>query len=170
MGLDFATVYEMHAATVLRSLRRLGVREADLEDVAQEVFVIIHRKLPEFEARSSIKTWIFGICIRVASDWRQRAHVRRETPSEEVPERTISGELPTRQIALRQARRKLEALLNQLDAHKREVFVLFELEQVPMTEVAEAVGVPLQTAYARLYAARKFIEQAVTEERQEVSV
>lgn len=170
VGIDFSLVYDTHAATVLRSLRRLGVREAELEDAAQEVFVIIHRKLPEFEGRSSLKTWIVGICIRVASDWRQRAYVRRETQTDAVPERTISGETPTRQIAMRQARKKLDALLNELDTHKREVFVLFELEQLSMTEVAEAIGAPVQTAYARLYAARKFIEQAVARQHQEVNV
>jgi RNA polymerase sigma-70 factor, ECF subfamily len=164
----FIEVYEAHAATVLRSLRRLGIREADLEDIAQEVFVIVHRKLAEFEGRSSLKTWLFGICVRVASDYRQRAHVKRETGIDEAPERTTSGETPTRQIAMKQARLKLEALLERLDEDKRSVFVLFELEELPMAEVASAVGVPLQTAYARLYAARRFIEGEVTR-RQEVS-
>lgn len=57
----FEKIYEAHASRVLRALRRLGVREADLEDVAQEVFVVVHRKLPEFAGRSSLKTWLFGI-------------------------------------------------------------------------------------------------------------
>lgn len=158
---DFVEVYETFAATVLRSLRRLGVREADLEDAAQEVFVIVHRKLPEFAGRSSVKTWLFGICLRVASDWRQRAHIRKETSAEEAPVRTTSGETPAREIARKQARQKLGALLERLDEDKRAVFVLFELEELSMAEVAETVGVPLQTAYARLYAARKFIEAEV---------
>lgn len=159
--LDFVTVYESSAANVLRSLRRLGVREADLEDAAQEIFVVVHRKLPEFAGRSSLKTWVFGICLRVASDWRARAHIKRETGSEEAPERTTSGETPTREIARKQARVKLGALLERLDEDKRAVFVMFELEELSMAEVAETVGVPVQTAYARLYAARKFIEAEV---------
>ena len=56
----FPEVYEAHAATVLRTLRRLGVRDGDVEDVAQEVFVVVHRKLPEFAGRSSLKTWVVG--------------------------------------------------------------------------------------------------------------
>ena len=159
--LDFVAVYESSAASVLRSLRRLGVREADLEDAAQEVFVVVHRKLPEFAGRSSLKTWVFGICLRVASDWRARAHFKRETGPDEAPERTTSGETPTREIARKQARLKLAALLEQLDEDKRAVFVMFELEELPMAEVAQTVGVPVQTAYARLYAARKFIEGEV---------
>lgn len=159
--LDFVAVYESHAATVLRALRRLGVREADLEDAAQETFVIVHRKLPEFAGRSTVKTWLFGICLRVASDWRQRVHIKREASADEAPERTTSGETPTREIARMQARKKLTALLELLDEDKRTVFVLFELEELPMAEVAKIVGVPLQTAYARLYAARKLIQTEV---------
>lgn len=157
----FHEVYEAHAATVLRTLRRLGVREGDVEDVAQEVFVVVHRKLPEFAARSSVKTWVVGICIRTASAWRQRAHVRKETGIEDAGERSNSGEHAVRTIAFKQARLKLDALLERLDEDKRTVFVLFELEQLSMSEVAESVGVPQQTAWARLYAARKFIEAEV---------
>lgn len=160
---DFASIYSGQAAFLWRSLRRLGVPEADVEDAAQEAFVVIHRKLPEFEGRSALKTWIFGICMRVASDWRKRAHIRREAPMEEAPERTTSGETPTRQIALKQARSLLDQALAGLDEDKRAVFVLFELEQTSMHDVAEAVGVPLQTAYARLYAARRFVEAWLAE-------
>jgi RNA polymerase sigma-70 factor, ECF subfamily len=159
----FAEVYEAHAAGVLRTLRRLGAREADLEDLAQEVFVIVHRKLPEFAGRSSVKTWLFGICVRVASGWRQRAHVQRETVLDAAPERSNSGELAVRHIALKQARVQLDALLDQLDEDKRAVFVLFELEQFSMAEVGESVGVPQQTAWSRLYAARKFIDAAISQ-------
>ncbi|MFT3711494.1 MAG: sigma-70 family RNA polymerase sigma factor [Archangium sp.] len=159
--LNFAQVYEAHAATVWRALRRLGVREADLEDVAQEVFLVVHRKLTEFAGRSSVKTWVFGICLRVASAHRQRAHVKRETNLEEAGERANSGEHAVRTIALKQARVRLDEILEQLDEDKRTVFVLFELEQLSMPDIAELVGVPQQTAWARLYAARKFIEAAV---------
>lgn len=152
---------------VWRSLRRLGIREAEIADATQEVFVVIHRRLPEFAGRSSVKTWVYGICIRVASDWRKRAHVRHETDMAEAPERTHSGETAVRAVQQRQARAKLEALLEQLDDDKRTVFVLFELEQVSMQDIADTVGVPLQTAYARLYAARKQMERLVAEARKE---
>jgi RNA polymerase sigma-70 factor (ECF subfamily) len=157
---SFEKVYEAHAAFVWRSLKRLGVREADLEDVAQEAFVVVHRKLPQFEGRSSVKTWVFGICLRVASDYRKRAHVAREHLTDEVPDAAVpaaQGEV----VARRQARALLDRVLDGLDADKRATFVMFELEQLPMAEIAEAMEVPLQTAYARLYAARKYVEQAV---------
>ena len=162
----FAQVYADHASFAWRSLRRLGVREADVEDVTQEAFVVVHRKLPEFDGRSSVKTWIFGICLRVASDHRRRAHVRREESVEEVPDGVAQ---PEQGVALerRQARAVLDQILETLDEDKRTAFVLFELEQWPMAEVAEAMGCPLQTAYARLYAARKLVQQAAEARRKE---
>lgn len=165
---NFAAVYEGFSTFVWRSMRRLGVPEADLEDAAQEAFVVIHRKLPEFAHRSALKTWVFGVCLRVAADWRKRAHLKRETVVAEAPERSSSGETPLRSIAQKQARAKLDQALATLDKDKRAVFVLFELEQVPMAEVADAVGCPLQTAYARLYAGRKAIEAWIAAQPKEV--
>jgi RNA polymerase sigma-70 factor (ECF subfamily) len=158
--LTFEAVYNDQAAFVWRSLKRLGVREADLEDLTQETFVVIHRKLAEFEGRSSVKTWVFGICLRVAADYRKRAHVVREDITDDVPDTEVAasqGDV----VARKQARAMLDKVLEQLDADKRATFVMFELEQMPMAEIAEAMEVPLQTAYARLYAARKHVEAAV---------
>jgi RNA polymerase sigma-70 factor (ECF subfamily) len=164
---SFAAVYEAHASLVWRSLRRLGVREADVPDAAQEVFVVVHRRLGDFTG-GTLKTWVYGICLRVAADWRKRAHVRREAVGEAPPERANSGETAVREIAQKQARTLLDRMLDQLDEDKRTVFVLFEVEQLPMQEVARAVGVPLQTAYARLYAARRLMEGLIAQQRKEV--
>ncbi|MCC6334995.1 MAG: sigma-70 family RNA polymerase sigma factor [Myxococcales bacterium] len=163
----FAAVYEAHASLVWRSLKRLGVREADVPDVAQEVFVVIHRRLATATA-GALKSWVYGICLKVAADYRKRAHVRRESLVDESPERANSGETAVREVAQRQARTLLDRMLDQLDEDKRTVFVLFELEQASMHEVAAAAGVPLQTAYARLYAARKQMETLIAQHRKEV--
>ncbi|WP_437301184.1 RNA polymerase sigma factor [Sorangium sp. So ce426] len=157
---SFEQLFFEHAPFVWRALRRLGVHEADAEDVCQEVFMIVHRRLAGFEGRSSVQTWIYGICIRVAADYRKRAHRRRESTRAELPDQEA---LEDQHGALedRQARALLDACVQTLDDDKRAVFVLFELEELPMTEVAEAVGCPLQTAYARLYAARRVVEAAL---------
>src|SRR4051812_1143348 len=84
MAVTVAEVFREHAPFVWRALRRLGVREADVEDACQEVFVVVHRRLADFEGRSSVRTWVYGICVRVASDWRKRAHVRREIVTDDV--------------------------------------------------------------------------------------
>lgn len=156
----FEEVFAQCAPLVWRTMRRLGPREADAEDLAQEVFVVVFRKLPEFEGRSKVSTWVYGICVRVAADHRKRAHVRLETPTAEVPEPGPRSD-PFGNIAREQARALLDEVLATLDEDKRAVFVLYEIEELPMAEVAEAVGVPLQTAYSRLHAARKLVNDAI---------
>src|SRR4051794_13567852 len=76
--MNFKEVYDAHFAFVWRSLRRLRVPEASLKDAMQDVFLVVHRRLGEFEGRAKVTTWLFGICLRVAKDYRRRAHVRRE--------------------------------------------------------------------------------------------
>lgn len=161
----FDEVFRAHAPLVWRALRRLGVREADVEDLCQEVFVVVHRKLPEFEGRAKLSTWIYGICVRVASDHRKRAHMRHESQSEAVPEGRQSAP-QLQEIAEAQARALLDEVLAELDADKRAVFVLYEIEELPMAEVAIAVGAPLQTAYSRLHAARKLVAESISRRAQ----
>ena len=157
----FSELYRENVAFVWRSLRRLGVSERDVDDVCQEVFVIVHRKLSTFDATATMRTWLFGIARRVAADHRKRAHVRRETlaaPSElEVNDARTPDESDA--LELRRARAILDEILDELDEAKRAVFVLFELEEWPMSEIAAAVGAPLQTAYSRLHAARKVLDE-----------
>lgn len=157
---SFDEVFAAHAPMVWRTMRRLGRPESDAEDLAQEVFLIVHRKLPEFEGRSKVSTWIYGICVKVAADHGRRAHVRRETPTADLPDAGV-GATQVDSIARAQARARLDALLALLDDDRRAVFVLYEIEEQPMAEVAAAVGVPLQTAYSRLHAARKLIQDAI---------
>lgn len=153
-------IFRSYAPFAWRALRRLGVPESDVEDVCQEVFVVVHRKLVDFEGRSSLKTWIYGICARTASDYRRSGRVRREVVTDAPPDAATD---PSQHdvVALREARRTLDRILDQLDDDKRSVFVLYEIEELTMAEVAEALGCPLQTAYSRLHAARKIVEAGV---------
>src|SRR4051794_8847745 len=82
----FRSLFDEHAPHIWRAVRNLGVRDADVEDVCQEVFVVVHRKLPTFEGRSSVRTWIYGIALRVVADYRKRAHRKHERLVAEVPE------------------------------------------------------------------------------------
>ena len=153
------TIFDEHARYVIRTLRHLGIREADVEDVAQEVFVTVHRKLAEFEGRSKLRTWLYAICLRVASDHRRRAYVVRERATDNPPvdtgERT--GAEPDDSF---ESRAFVQQLLGTLDDDKRTVLVLYELEGLTMREVAEVIGCPLQTAYSRLHAARDLLQVA----------
>ena len=159
-------VFDEHARYVWRTLRHLGVAEAEVPDVCQEVFLTVHRKLSGFEGRSSLRTWLYGICIRVAADHRRRAYVRYERataePLADGGERT--GAEPDARV---EQRRAVVALLDLLDPEKREVVVLYEVEGFSMKEVAEIVGCPLQTAYSRLHAARELMLAALQRESKE---
>lgn len=150
---DFRTLFEQQADFVWRVLRRYGVPDRELEDACQEVFLIVHRKLPEFERRSSLRTWIYAIAARVALVSRRKAYFRREQLEPETRELHQEANQEER-ASQRQGLSQVERALAELDAEKREAFVLYELEGMSVAEVAEAVGVPENTALYRLHCAR----------------
>jgi RNA polymerase sigma-70 factor (ECF subfamily) len=153
-GLDVARLFREHGAMVERVLRRAGVAEAEIADARQEVFIVVHRRLAQFEARSSVTTWLYGIAYHVACDFRRRA-ARRHARAGAL------GDEPAAQSDLARAIERRDALLRALRAidrlapERREVFVLHELCELPMREVAARVNCPLKTAFSRLYAARR---------------
>lgn len=155
---DFRALFDQHVDFVWRVLRRHGVPERELEDTCQEVFLVVHRKLGEFEGRSSLRTWIYAIAARVAQVSRRKAHVRRELL--EAPASEPSAEA-TQEDATYQKRALsfVESALAELSADKREVFVLYELEGMSVAEVASALGVPENTALYRLHKARDEVAQ-----------
>jgi RNA polymerase sigma-70 factor, ECF subfamily len=159
---EVSRVYEAHAPFVWASLQRMGVRDADLDDVLQEVFVVVHQKSATFDGSSKMTTWLFGICLRVASAYRRRGFRRNETcvaePGAEAPAVSAS---PEEAMANAQSRRRLDLLLDELDVDKRAVFVMFEIDEMPCDEIAQIVGVPVGTVYSRLHAARKDFQRAL---------
>jgi RNA polymerase sigma-70 factor (ECF subfamily) len=160
---EFTALFHEYAPFVLRVLRHLGVSPADLNDQSQEVFVAVFRGLSGFDRRSALRTWLYGICRHVASNHRRRAYLRREQAVAVVPERAGSA-LEQERMEERARCTDMERLLARLDDDKREVFVLYELEELTMKEVAEVCACPLQTAYSRLRAARRLLLEAYQEE------
>lgn len=156
----FADVFRDNAPFVWRCLRRLGVADADADDVCQEVFLVVHRKLGDYDAaRGSIRSWIYGICVRKASDHRKLSHKRHEHASGEVPEGTVDAPQPDA-LETSRALATLDAILRTIDDDKRAAFVLYEIEGLTLEEVALALECPLQTAYSRLTSARKLVAAA----------
>jgi RNA polymerase sigma-70 factor, ECF subfamily len=156
---DLDAVFREHARYVWRCLRHLGVADAEVDDVCQEVFITAQRKLPDFEGRSSLRSWLYGIALRVASDHRRSAYVRRERAVADPGELDdATGGSSSHENT--EARQALQALLAQLDPDRRDVVVLYEIEGFTMKEVADLVGCPLQTAYSRLYSARTALAEA----------
>jgi RNA polymerase sigma-70 factor (ECF subfamily) len=161
--LVFAEVYEDHFDFVFRTVRRLGVSEAAAEDVTQEVFVVVHKTLARFEGRSSVRTWLFGIARNLAYRHRRALGRRIQTSGEEwAVDAACDASISAHELVERvEAARVLDALLDTMDDEKREAFVLVELEEMSMPEVADALGINVNTAYTRLRAARKQFEEAL---------
>ena len=157
--LDFRTIFDTYGAFVVRTLRKLGVPSADVPDLCQEIFVVVHRRLQDYDGRASLRTWIYAICLRTASSHRRSMRARREDAVAD-PEPRLNGATPdaARQDNDLDARRtmaEVESLLAALDEEKRTIVVLHEIEGLSMSQIAGTLGCPLQTAYSRLHAARK---------------
>jgi RNA polymerase sigma-70 factor (ECF subfamily) len=150
---DFRALFAAHFDYVWHALRRLGVRQADLEDVTHDVFLAVFRKLDRFEPGRPLKPWLFGFAFRLASDQRDLARNRLEfsgDPTEHRDERPDAEASVIHQQAVSLA---LQAL-DKVALERRAVFILHELDDCPMPEVAQALGIPLNTAYSRLRLAR----------------
>jgi RNA polymerase sigma-70 factor (ECF subfamily) len=163
IGASFDEIYEAYFDFVWRSLRRLGVPLPLLDDATQEVFFVVHRRLADFERRSSLKTWLFGIAINV-SQHAIRAAARR-SPSR-IPHVAEEHAPTPQEHAMRaEAVRLLYRVLDDLDTERRTAFVMAELEQMSAPEIAEATGWELNTVYSRLRLARRDFEAALKRHR-----
>lgn len=155
----FAAVYRAHHDFVWRTLRHLGVDPGRIDDALQDTFLVVYRRLAEFEGRSALRTWIFEIARRVAA--RHRRIVAREAPRRcALPELSVDPRFEE-DIARAEAAEILREFLAGLDPDKSVVFMMAELEQLRAPEIAEALAVNLNTVYARLRAARQQLDRVV---------
>jgi RNA polymerase sigma-70 factor (ECF subfamily) len=155
--LSFARIFEEHVPFLWRAAVALGVPEAEADDVCQEVMLVVHKKLATFDG-AALKSWLYAICLRVASDYRKKARVRRERPTAEPPD-AVLGSTQLEELAARRAEARLLEVLAELDDEKRDAFVLFEIGELTLREIAEATDTPLQTLYSRLQAARAHVRE-----------
>jgi RNA polymerase sigma-70 factor (ECF subfamily) len=163
---SFEHVYAQTFPAVWRTARRLGVEDSAVDDVVQEVFVTVYRRLDQFEGRCALKTWVLGILMRVVGNYRRTrrrkgaAHATSSVVGD--PEVVVSHAADPLELASRnQAGRLLHELLAKLDEHKASVFVLAEIEGLSVPEIAEATDTNVNTVYSRLRAARKDFERAL---------
>jgi len=155
---SLAQIFEEHAPFLWRALIGLGVPARDAQDSCQEIMITVHRRLPEFDG-ASLRGWLYGICVRVASDYRRSARVRREVVTDSQPEEASTTD-PADSLDRAREVRRLLSRLSQLDEPKRVAFVLFELEELTLAEISVAVGAPVQTVYSRIKAAREQMQRA----------
>jgi RNA polymerase sigma-70 factor, ECF subfamily len=161
-GTGFEAIYSEHFAFVWRCLRGLGVPEAGLDDAAQDVFVIVHRRLSEFRGESTVRTWLYAIVRNVASNARRSQ--RRKGELAELPRdaAATSGD-PHQNAQDQQAARFVQSFLDSVGEKKRGLFVLAVIEQMNVPEAAEALGIPLNTAYTRLRSVRADFQAALAQ-------
>lgn len=153
----FRAIYEEHFEFVWRQLRRLGVRGSDATDLTQKVFLTVHLRLGEFENRSPIRGWLYGICRRAASDYRRSAAIRREVlvDATELDAEWREGTGPFADADSRDTAEIAETVLDRLPEYQRLVFVKFELEEMSGDEISALLNVSVGTVRSRLRLARK---------------
>jgi RNA polymerase sigma-70 factor (ECF subfamily) len=161
--LGFAAVFRDHHDFVWRILRRMGVPEALLEDATQEVFVVLHRRSDAYDPEVSIRSFLFGIARRVASlvrrgEYRTRRRLRALPAPAQPPD-------PDEQLARIEAAEFVEEFLERLEPQRRMVFVLADIEGMTGPEIADALGIPMNTVYSRLRLARRAFERALARYR-----
>lgn len=156
--LRFDDVYSTHFSFVWRSLRGLGVHESAIDDTAQEVFLIVHRKLDTVTDAAGIKKWLFSIVRRVASE--HRRSVRRKGIAVEYDDNVAArqSDTPQKQVEHRQVLAAIESFMNGLSEENRSIFVLSEIEQLPVARISEILEMNPNTIYSRLKGIRSELE------------
>ena len=163
---DFRAIFESKFEYVWNTLRRLGVREADLKDQTQEVFLTVHQLLEDYDSARPLNPWLFGIAYRYAARYRALARNKREvyvdpsdTPAEQPSPETKASDSEARALVM--------LAIEQIDLPRRAVFVMAEIDGCAVPEIAGTLGIPLNTAYSRLRLAREDFAAAVTRLRRE---
>ena len=146
-----------HQGLLTRALTRAGVAPRDVPDLVQEVFIVAQRRLPEWEGRAKLSTWLYRVALRVASDHRRRAYQRRETlPG--LDDSALVAETPEQlELERREQILQLCAALDQLSEEHKQALVGYDVEELSVAELAERARVPHKTIYSRLYAARRLM-------------
>lgn len=155
----FESLYRDHYPFVWRSVRRLGIADAEVDDVVQDIFVIVHRRLGDFEGRSSVRTWLFAIAYRVVRDRRRSLAARFDREGRIEPPRPPTE--PDQKLARHQAVVALDDLLTALDEDQRTTFVMAEVLHMSAPEIAELMEVKVNTVYSRLRRGREAFEAAL---------
>lgn len=161
-GLNSAELWRRHAPFVAKFILRMGVPRADLDDLMQEVFLVAHRNGGYQPGPAKPTTYLASIAFRLAYTERRKRRVRAFVePNEDRVSAAIAPGDPERTALQREQLRRLAQALDALDPDKRAVFVLVELQGESVVSIAEGLGIPLDTAYSRLKAARRLFREAV---------
>jgi RNA polymerase sigma-70 factor, ECF subfamily len=171
-GLDLAHVYRDCHDSVWRTLHALGVERALVDDATQDVFMVVHRRLHDYDGQTPVRRWVLGIARNVALKYRERSsraarHLRPLDGPDEPPAavHVEAASLVEETLVRREAASWVERFIESLDPDKRSVFVLCEVEGLSAPEAAAVLDVKLNTIYSRLRTARQQFDQAIARRR-----
>lgn len=159
--LDIQTVFDQEFAYVWKTLRRFGIREADLPDQTQEVFIKLHELRAEYDPARPLRPYLCAIAFRVAAGHRRRAHHRREVMDERLMTHPDTGADASEHLERSEARSRLLEALEYVDFDRRAVLVMHDIDGTSMPEITTALGIPLNTGYSRLRLARQELAEAM---------
>lgn len=158
-GLDFRTIFELEVGYVMRTLRRLSVAPADLEDLAHDVFLAVHQRLETYDPSRPLRPWLFGFAFRVASHYRRKAG--REDTLDDTDAVSDDADAPDALLEKERRRRLVLAALDEIELSRRAVFVLHELDSFTCEEISKTLEIPIGTTYSRLRLAREDFSSAM---------
>jgi RNA polymerase sigma-70 factor (ECF subfamily) len=158
---ELGAIFDEHFQYVWATLRRLGVREADREDLVHEVFLKIHARLADYDSSRPLRPWLFGFAYRVAADHHRLARHRVEVIGTQT-EATADNVPADQRVAALEERDLLLEALHTIELDRRAVLVMHDVDEVPVPQIAHMLDIPLNTAYSRLRLARQNLASAVT--------
>lgn len=158
----FEDIYEAELPYVWHTLRRLGVGDAEREDLAHDTFMVVHRRLDTYDPARALRPWLFGIMFRVVSEHRRSARHQREVLDATPEQHAATGPAPDDRRIAEDRRRLVLAALDALPLDRRAVFVMYELDGIAATDIAETLGMPRNTCYSHLRRGRQEFAAAVT--------
>jgi RNA polymerase sigma-70 factor (ECF subfamily) len=156
----FQRLYQSELAAVRNLLYRVGAPQAHVDDLAHDVFITAYQRFDSYDRTRAIRPWLFGIAVRRYWSFKQRAALHREI-HEETSWAAAAEPSPQELVAGQEDRQLLMQALEVLDFEKRTVFVMHEIEDCTVPQIADVLGVPLNTVYSRLRRARQLVEGAV---------
>jgi RNA polymerase sigma-70 factor (ECF subfamily) len=161
---EFQALFDAEFSYVCRALRRLGVREGDLEDVAQEVFVSVHGKFASYDRALPIKPWLFAFAFRAAANYQRLARHRREVAAPDTHERAAEG-TPEQLLVERQMQARVLAALEGVPLDRRSVLIMHDIDGISAPDISVALSIPLNTVYSRVRVAREEFRGALRREQ-----
>lgn len=158
--LEFRALFREHFSYVWHTLRRLGIADRDLEDITHDVFLEVYRARHRYDPTRPPRAWLFGFAFRMASHHRRRGRQRFEV-LDDPGERADAAPTALERVITTEALGVAHTALEALEIHRRAVFLMHEVDGFSIPEVAEALSIPLNTAYSRLRLARQEFRERV---------